>query len=260
MNLLGTALVYLGAGLGFAGGLALIRPLRALRIRSRRQAGLVLGAGVAAVAVGALLPAPRHSATAPASRLDEIVPAWQFAERHEVLVEAPPERVGAAIRQVTAREIRLFRLLTWVRNPARSWSEQPENILAPPADRPILDVALGSGFLLLAEEPGREIVFGTLVIAPPGRLPPSEEQTPGWFVALDEPGYAKAVMGFVVEDAGAGRSRVVTETRVVATDATARRRFAAYWRVIYPGSALIRRGWLEAIRRRAEAPGASEED
>jgi len=30
-----------------------------------------------------------------------------------------------------------------------------------------------------------------------------------------------------------------------------RRRFAAYWRLIYPGSALIRRSWLRAIRQRA---------
>ncbi|HYW41393.1 MAG TPA: hypothetical protein VE959_00970 [Bryobacteraceae bacterium] len=28
--------------------------------------------------------------------------------------------------------------------------------------------------------------------------------------------------------------------------------FAAYWRMIYPGSALIRRMWLRAIKRRAE--------
>ena len=33
----------------------------------------------------------------------------------------------------------------------------------------------------------------------------------------------------------------------------ARRRFAAYWRVIYPGSAIIRRMWLRAIERRAMA-------
>ena len=47
-----------------------------------------------------------------------------------------------------------------------------------------------------------------------------------------------------------------TETRVFATDDSARRRFAAFWRVIYPGSALIRRMWLRAIQRRAEVlPG-----
>jgi hypothetical protein len=35
-------------------------------------------------------------------------------------------------------------------------------------------------------------------------------------------------------------------------DTAARQRFAAYWRVIYPGSALIRRMWLRAIARRTE--------
>ncbi len=39
---------------------------------------------------------------------------------------------------------------------------------------------------------------------------------------------------------------------LIATDAQARRRFACYWRVIYPGSALIRRMWLRAVKKRAE--------
>jgi hypothetical protein len=39
---------------------------------------------------------------------------------------------------------------------------------------------------------------------------------------------------------------------VAASDARAERRFAAYWRVIYPGSAWIRRMWLRAIKARAE--------
>jgi hypothetical protein len=47
--------------------------------------------------------------------------------------------------------------------------------------------------------------------------------------------------------------RVTTETRVFADNAAAARRFAVYWRVIQPGSDLIRRGWLRAIKRRAES-------
>jgi hypothetical protein len=58
-------------------------------------------------------------------------------------------------------------------------------------------------------------------------------------------------MNFLVLPDGKGGSLVSTETRIHASDAAARRRFAAYWRVIYPGSALIRRMWLRAIRRRA---------
>jgi hypothetical protein len=59
-------------------------------------------------------------------------------------------------------------------------------------------------------------------------------------------------MSFYVEDAGGGVSRLVTQTRIHATDPAAQRRFAAYWRVIYPGSALLRVTWLRAIRARAE--------
>jgi hypothetical protein len=56
-----------------------------------------------------------------------------------------------------------------------------------------------------------------------------------------------------IEDAGPAACTLTTETRVYATDASTRRRFALYWRVIYPGSALIRRMWLRAIAHRAQA-------
>ena len=58
-------------------------------------------------------------------------------------------------------------------------------------------------------------------------------------------------MNFVVTQDGASGSVVSTETRVYANSPSARRRFAAYWRVIYPGSAILRRMWLRAIQRRA---------
>ena len=48
------------------------------------------------------------------------------------------------------------------------------------------------------------------------------------------------------------RTVVTTETRIATTDERARRRFARYWRLVHPGSALIRIDWLRAIRRRAE--------
>jgi hypothetical protein len=60
-------------------------------------------------------------------------------------------------------------------------------------------------------------------------------------------------MNFHIEP-GDGVSTVTTETRVIGTDETAARGFAAYWRLIYPGSALIRRMWLRAIKERAEQP------
>jgi len=64
--------------------------------------------------------------------------------------------------------------------------------------------------------------------------------------------FASATINFRIEDAGPAACTLTTETRVYATDASTRRRFALYWRVIYPGSALIRRMWLRAVARRAK--------
>jgi len=122
-----------------------------------------------------------------------------------------------------------------------------------PSDKPLLEVALRTSFMKLAEAPDREIVLGTLAAATKAtRL--KKDPTPADFKALHAPGFALAAMNFRMEDAGTGKVLLTTETRVYSTDDSTRRRFAAYWRVIYPGSALIRIMWLRAIRKRAERP------
>ena len=252
LHSLGVALVYAGFALGLAGLAALVRPLPRFGLPTRRR-GLALGAaGVVAALLGIALPATESRIETPRTALDRIVPVYQFAERHEIRIDAPPERAFDAVLAVTAREITLFRTLTSIRRFGRPG---PESILNAPEDRPILEVAARTGFVELALEPGREIVVGTLVIAPRD-APAPEDRRPEWLRSLSESGYAIAVMNFAVEPEGGG-SRVVTETRVFATDAWTRRRFAAYWRVIYPGSALIRRMWLRAIERRAQTLDAA---
>ncbi len=124
-----------------------------------------------------------------------------------------------------------------------------------PEKQPLLGVATRTGFLLLAEEENRELVLGTAVAAPAG-FRPSRRPTPEDFKNVRQPGFVLAAMNFRFEDDGPGVTQVTTETRVFATSLPARRRFQMYWRVIYPGSALIRRMWLRAIKKRAEVmPG-----
>ena len=187
------------------------------------------------------------------TRLDEFMPRFQFRERHARRMGASAERVWRALFEVTAGEIRFFRTLTWMRRFGRSGAE---NILNAPPRQPILGVALGSSFIKLAEEPPREVVIGTVVIAPSDA---DQTLTPEGFRTLDRAGYAKAALNFVIERVPGG-SLVTTETRVFATDPATRRRFAAYWRVIYPGSALIRRQWLRAIERRVVASSSNREN
>jgi hypothetical protein len=107
--------------------------------------------------------------------------------------------------------------------------------------------------MLLADEPERELVVGIVVIAPREMKRPT---TPQQFKQLTAPGIATAVMNFRMDPDGDGTWLVSTETRVHATDASARRRFARYWALIRPGSGFIRRMWLRAIKRRAEGRGS----
>jgi hypothetical protein len=200
-------------------------------------------------------PGPRRSAREKC-RLDDVVPEFQFEEFHERFVRASPGAVDCAIRTVPADEIALFTALTWLRNPMRSFRPQGENILNPPPKKPVLDVALGSGFVLLADEPGREIVLGTLVARPSGArlwVPADVAERARHFAALEAPGFAKAAMNFRMEPRDGG-CRLTTETRVFATDPATARAFARYWRVVHPGSALLRRTWLRAVAVRAERP------
>jgi hypothetical protein len=156
--------------------------------------------------------------------------------------------VYVAIRDVTPNEISLFAALTWIR---RLGQAGKKSILNAPPNEPLLSVALRTNFMKLAEEPDTEIVLGTLVVAPKG-VRPKKDSTSDDFMALHAPGLAPGAINFRLADVGNGETLLTTETRVYATDASTRRRFAPYWRLIYPGSSLIRVMWLRAIRRRAE--------
>jgi hypothetical protein len=244
-----SATVYLGLFVGVAGLFLALRPVRRLGVGTRRRAVVVAAAGATLTGAGLYLPIAQSSVPHAATHLDEFAPAWQFREVHTIRVAASPARVFEAIRQVRADEIFLFRTLTWMRRAGR---QGPQSILNPGSRDSLIDVATRSGFVMLADDPPRELVLGAVVLAPRtarGRL------TADVFKRGLPDGFAVAAMNFAVTPDGAAGSRLTTETRVFATGAAAQRRFGAYWRVIYPGSAIIRRMWLRAIRQRAEAGG-----
>lgn len=243
---------YTAALVALAGTLGVIWPLRWLHQASRRRAALMLLAGTAGVIAIALM-TPSTASAATRSGIDEFAPEFHFRERHTIEVSATPHRVYDAIKAVSADEIALFNLFTSIRRFGRPG---PESILNAPRQQPILDVATRTGFLLLLDRPATEVVIGSVVVAPPRTGPPRDGSRRSYtvedFKALTQPGFAKATMNFRIEDLGNGRSRVETETRVFATDGTALRRFNPYWRLVFPGSWILRATWLEAIKTRAE--------
>jgi hypothetical protein len=175
------------------------------------------------------------------SALDEVLPEYRFAERHEVRADVAPERLLAAARAVTLAELPLVRLLFRLRGLGHGLD----------AAATILDAMGAEGFEALAEEPGRELVVAA--VGRPwslrGGLRRGED-----FATFAEPGWAKMALSIRVEADG----RLVTETRVHLTDAAAARRFRPYWLVVRPFSGLVRRLWLRAAVRRARATAGGE--
>ncbi len=247
-DLIDSYLVYLGLTLCFAGLVSLIRPLRFLYIRTRRSAFVVLSLGLLLVVSTLLLPYRDNEATNRVTKLDDWMPRWQVRERHALRIAAAPDRVFAAIHDVRADEILLFRTLTAIR---RCGGTGPESILNAPEQKPLLEVATQTTFLLLANDVPTEVVVGTVIAAPRAVLEAGRLE-PGLFRKTLPPGVVLATMNFLVTPDEGGGSTVVTETRIYANSPAALRRFGVYWRLIHPGSDLIRRMWLRAIAQRAE--------
>ena len=178
--------------------------------------------------------------------LDGHLAAYDVRTAHRIEIDAPVSVTYSALRALdmgrsvpvmvlfTARTIP--HMLTGKTRPSRSVT---------------LETVLGAGFTTLEESPPKKLVIGAV-----GRFwrPDSGliRVAPDEFRSWHEPGFAKAVMSFSVQEHGGG-SLLLTETRVACTDDSARRKFSLYWRVIGPFSGLIRRLMLAEVKRAAEA-------
>jgi hypothetical protein len=184
--------------------------------------------------------------------LDEFLPEYDANEVHSTRVAAPPDRVLAAVRELTSREVPLLVALMALRTLPAVLTRRSPFRLRRDLRRPIVGQATRGGFVVLAERPD-ELVLG--IVGRFWRTDSGLERVDAAdFAAFEAPGFAKAVMNFEVRAVDGG-TLLVTETRTRGTDEEARRRFRRYWRVVMPGSALIRRAWLRAVRRRAERGG-----
>jgi hypothetical protein len=167
--------------------------------------------------------------------LEAYLPEYEFSERHGLAVVAPPERVDASLRSVHSEDVPLLRLLFRLRGLGRR-----------PPRRPFVQLGV-----VLDDVPGEGLVLG--LTGQFWRLRGSSTQRPRTrdeFLAYDRPDVCKAVIDFRV-----GGGRLTTETRVHVADPEARRKFARYWRLVGPFSALTRVAFLRAARRSAEGGG-----
>jgi hypothetical protein len=185
------------------------------------------------------------------------MPRFDTRSRHAIEVHAPAQAVFTAVEAVTVKEVRFLRELELIR--ALPGLAATGRLDAPALDAPLI-LSFTRGAVLLGARAPEEVLAGA--IGSFWRLAGNEPVvfgSPEEFLTFSEPGFAKAVVGFRLDQRGA-EVLLTTETRFVATDEATHRLMSRYWRIIRPGSNLIRTEWLRAIRRRAlRAPEATPE-
>jgi hypothetical protein len=209
--------------------------------------------GIAAAAYGAYAAAAwaRYGRVVPPDAasadplLDRFMPAYDIVERHHIRVGAPAEITFAAAREMDLNQSAIVRAI--FRSREVLLGAKPDTGIRP---RGIVALTQSIGWGALAELPGRELVMGAVtqpwkadVVFRP--LPPDE------FAAFSDPDYVKIVWTLRADPVDADHSMFRTETRAIATDGGARRKFRRYWSLLSPGIVVIR--WMALGPLKADA-------
>jgi hypothetical protein len=177
--------------------------------------------------------------------LDRFIAKPEVIERNRIIAGAPAAVAYDACRNFDLLESTIPRLLFDTR--ALAMGAKPVHAKSPAG---LVDQMTAMGWSVLEETPGRHIVFG--VAAQPWRPDAGFRRIqPVDFAAFNENGWVKIAVDISVIPSEGG-SLVRTETRVMTTDAEARKRFRKYWALASPGVKLIRVMSLRSMRNDAE--------
>lgn len=188
--------------------------------------------------------------------IDRYLPRFDETYIYEASVDASPDATYTAVRDTNLRDPVtdfLFELRELPRNIARRWRGEAR----PSRPRRITFGAIadqGPAWVVLAEEPGAELVIGAV-----GRFwrrdYGTRPVTQAEFIPFREPGYAKLAISLAVRAAGTG-SILRYEARTATTDETARRTFRRYWHIIGAGVGIVMRRVVRRVKAEAESRAA----
>src|SRR3954447_5472513 len=183
--------------------------------------------------------------------LDDVVPEPQYVTRQARTIAAPPSVVWEELHRLKVTSLPVSLVFSAARFLPVLLAGKGRGASA---HRPFLELV---PIPVLSSEPPSSVVFGGVLQAwrlSGGEQPPAldAEGVRTW----SEPGWVNLAMGLRLTPTDGGTT-LSSETRVVAPDPATRRRFAAYWLVVGPGSTAIRWELLTAVEVRAEARARS---
>jgi hypothetical protein len=178
--------------------------------------------------------------------LDIFMPKYDVAERHHLGVAAPAASTFGALMDMDLEQSLVVRAIFKGRQILLGAEPDATRTI-----RTLVEATKELGWVVLAEMPGHEIVMGA-VTRPwePNvvfRGVPAEQ-----FAAFDEPEYVKIVWTLRADAISPYSSVARSETRAVATDASARRKFRWYWARFSAGIVLIREVSMRLVQKEAE--------
>jgi hypothetical protein len=176
--------------------------------------------------------------------IERFIPAADAGERHSVAVRAPADLVFEAACGFDLESVWLVNAIFRLR--ARLFGLHHKR-----AEAGWVESMTAIGWGQLSRTEGRELVMGAVTEPWVGDVK-FRPLPPDTFAGFADPGLVKIAWTIEAEPLAPALTRLSTETRVAATDETARRKFKAYWRKFGIGIVLIRLFALPAIRREAE--------
>lgn len=178
--------------------------------------------------------------------LDTFMPRYDVVERHHIRVAAPANVTFAAAMEMNLQDSIVIRAIFKAREVLLG--AEPDRA---GASRSLIETTKTLGWVVLADVPGHEIVMGAVTRPWEANVVfrgiPSED-----FAAFNEPGYVKIVWTLRADAADPHNSIARSETRAVATDERARRKFRWYWARFSPGIVVIRALAQQLIKNDAE--------
>jgi hypothetical protein len=244
---------WIGAILAVTGLISLIHPLVFLFIMNRIIAVSVVLGGVLMAGISLLYPVKtKHSPTINQT-IDDLMSGYAFNEIHEVRIKASPEKVKQILQVTGVKDIPIARLLMKIRGIADedvNLSDRASNNLVTSDTVSTPDFNF---FVVAPDEWITVMILKSVIIKNKANQPaPPEIAALEQFMLFNDPGYVKVVVNFRFISTNNDETILTTETRVQGIEKRDSQVFGKSWRIIYQGSAIIRRVWLDTIKKKAQ--------
>jgi len=244
---------WIGVILIITGVISLFCPLSFLFILNRIIAIGVLIAGIFISAVSLLCPFKiRHSPT-DNQVIDSLMPVFSSNEYHEVRIPASIETIKQVLKVTGVKDIPAARLLLKIRGIADEEVDLKEMESNESAGS---DTVSTPDFKFFVVAPDEWITVMMINLTSPcqneNKSTSLEITTLEQFKSFHEPGSVKVAVNFRFIRITDHETILSTETRNNGITPKDNRTFSFYWKIIYPGSAIIRRVWLDTINKNAQ--------